>query len=94
MDVYKSSDYAGGQHGWMSYYYGYETTACSHCGAKIGDSYNTCSCGCEETDWCFEVKKKGKTVFVKTSRELECEDAFDVNGCLIAGLMMYIEEIK
>ena len=80
-EVYYSDDYAGIDAGNLRFYYGYEVIK------RVKD----------EEEWCFQVKKNDKEIFIATTSDIENsvkECPFrDVKDYLLAGISMWLSSI-
>lgn len=81
INIFTAGDYAGFEVDDLRFYYGYEVSTEDEDG---------------EDEWCFQVTKKDKEVFRKTTSQLE---EVDINGdepvnYLLAGVALWIKNNK
>lgn len=90
IDVYTSDDYCGLEAKGISFYYGYEVTACpvnSH--KDEDDCYEK---DCDKREWCFVATENGVEVMKLTKSELHPEEGEEPFWYLIAGIGHYLNK--
>lgn len=78
MRVYASDDYCGLELKEITFYYGYEETLCPH--------HNKKDCDCNEKEWCFVAKEKGKETMRLSVSNLHPQVGEEPLWYLVAGI--------